>query len=533
MKIAFVCLVAVGLLSATVADNATPAKAFSKVPPAKKKGTKAGGDACYDDAECKSGYCVVKSKDDSSGLCYLKDEAFGTVSSVTLASDSESASTNYYPGESEKVAEKELSDLPDDIKAMEQKDGCGEPGEPACDKSITDASGYGIDSDDDNTYTDTGKDGYGKKDKATSYHQPQVSSGKTERTDADMYASGEFGDKCGTSPVYGKGKYPGCPTGQYCNYEGGSYGLCTDCGGSSYAQFVTEMCEGRKNELAKKDCRAQCYTKAPTHAPTPYIADTKDTSVHTYDENLGPEPTSFPTYMKVVHVYAPPPPPAPVVVVHHVIVHHIYHTSYSPMYSGIHTPTVIHHFHYTSAPPVTYATTPYHITHTTMPYGVSHHIVPYVTPVMHTVIHHYSPLPTYTSAMHYSSAPVVVHHYTTAAPVVVHHMYTTTTHTTSYNTDGMLTQALSTGTSNSNSKSKSQHRTQLGNINRQNSDSDSNSNSDIISMVGAMCGVVGVGALAVVAGVMMTSMKKRSAATSVTYEKEVALGPPEPLSTYV
>jgi hypothetical protein len=123
---------------------------------------------------------------------------------VFIIGDSESASTNYYPGESEKVAEKELSDLPDDIKAMEQKDGCGEPGEPACDKSITDASGYGIDSDDDNTYTDTGKDGYGKKDKATSYHQPQVSSGKTERTDAVMYASGEFGDKCGTSPVYGK-----------------------------------------------------------------------------------------------------------------------------------------------------------------------------------------------------------------------------------------------------------------------------------------------------------------------------------------
>ena len=41
--------------------------------------------------------------------------------------------------------------------------------------SQVEAEGYGIDSDDDNTFTDNGDTGYDDSHKATSYHQPQVS----------------------------------------------------------------------------------------------------------------------------------------------------------------------------------------------------------------------------------------------------------------------------------------------------------------------------------------------------------------------
>jgi len=520
---------------------------------------------CYDDTQCQSGYCVVKNKNNKSGICYEKDEAFSTVSTVELNGDNESAGDKYYPGESEKVAEKELDDLPETIKHIEEKDHCGEPGEAACAKKTVQAEGYGIDSDDDNTFME---DRVSKKDedKATSFHQAQVSSGKTDRTDAEMYDTGDYGDKCGTSPVYGKGKYPGCPQGQYCNYEGGTFGLCTSCvgkGESTYAPAMEEVCEGQQNGNAKADCKDKCYTTPPTPS-VQYVPDTQDTIYHTYDENLGEEPTPFPTYTKVVHVYTPPPPPPPAPVVH-VVVHHVYHTTYSPAYSHLYSTTVVHHFHYASRPPMHYASTPYPITHTTVPYPVSHHMVPYVSPVMHTVIHHYLPPPPPPQSItihHYVqryTTPIIIHHYQHTAPIVIHHYGTAQPYqqqqphyeaasasasaslpgahgvSSIFNADGAMTKSTASTNTNTNAKQQQQHHNDFSNINRDNSSGDNNGlNSSSAAVMGAVCGVM---AMAVAVGYMAASVRKTARRTGVQVGEGVAMTvtmtSAEPMAAYV
>jgi hypothetical protein len=164
-----------------------------------------------------------------------------------------------------------LKQLPPGIKQMERKNKCGEPGEPSCGENVAKDEGYGIDSDDDNTYIASV---HGNRNnnahKTQTYRQAQLG-GPSGRTDFNMYQSGEFGDKCGISPVQDS-EYPPCGASQFCNFEGGKFGLCVSCHKEN--QYTDELCLSQDHKDAKADCKSKCTTN-PTPNPPPSPAVTQ------------------------------------------------------------------------------------------------------------------------------------------------------------------------------------------------------------------------------------------------------------------